>query len=158
MLSAGIKNIVVVLGANRKKIRPVINDLPVCIAINDRPDSHMADSVSKGLSKMPESITGIMVALCDHPLVSPKTYGALYACFYQVPDSIIVPVYNGKGGHPTIFPRSLCKSVDNGIPLNQVLHTNPHRVCRIPVNDPGVVHDMDTPADYRRILSMGGKE
>ncbi len=158
MLEAGLETIIVVLGAGRETIRPVIGDLPVGIAVNAKLESHMAESVSKGLSIMPESVTGIMVALCDHPLVSRNTYAALEAHYYKAPDSILLPVYEGRGGHPTVFPRTLCNAVQKGIPLNRVVHANPERVCRIPVDDPGIVYDMDTPADYRRILSLASRQ
>ncbi|MFP4226922.1 MAG: NTP transferase domain-containing protein [Desulfobacterales bacterium] len=158
MLDAGIESIVVVLGAERDKIRPVIADLPVGIALNLRLKSHMAESVSKGLTQMPGSVTGIMVALCDHPLVSAQTYAALAACHYKAPDQILLPVYQDRGGHPTVFPRMLCSAVDRGIALNRVVHANPDRVCRIPINDPGIVQDMDTPADYQRMLSLADRQ
>lgn len=157
MIDAGLETIIVVIGANREKIRPVLSDLPVGIAINALPDTQMAESVSIGLSAMAESVTGIMVALCDHPLVSPKTYAALSACHYQAPDSILLPVYRGRGGHPTVFPRSLCGAVHKGIPLNRVVNAYPDRVRRIPMDDPGIVLDMDTPVDYHRILCLANR-
>lgn len=158
MLDAGLETIVVVLGADREKIRPAIADLPVEIALNLRLKSHMADSVSEGLAQMPESVTGIMVALCDHPLVSPETYAALNARHYQSPTSILLPVYKDRGGHPTVFPRMLCRAADRGLPLNGVVHAHPDRVCRIPINDPAIVQDMDTPADYQRMLSSADRQ
>ncbi len=158
MLDAGIETIVVVLGAERDKIRSVIADLPVGIALNLRLKSHMAESVSQGLARMPESVTGIMVALCDHPLVSAETYAALAARHYEAPDQILLPVYQDLGGHPTVFPRMLCSAVDRGIPLNRVVHANSDRVCRIPFDDPGIVRDMDTPGDYQWMLNLADRQ
>ena len=154
ILDAGIETLIVVLGANREKIRPVLADLPVRIAVNDQSGSQMSDSVSCGLSKMPDSVTGIMIALCDHPLVSSMTYAALNALYYQTPDSILLPVYKGRGGHPTVFPRSLCQAVDDCIPLNQVVRSHSDSVCRMPIDDPAIVLDMDTPDDYQRMLNL----
>jgi len=153
MMHAGLETIVVVLGSNRAQIRRVLEDLPVDTAINDRAQSHMAESVSCGLAKMPGAVTGIMVALCDHPLVTPSTYAALNTLHQELPEKILLPVYDGRGGHPTVFPRSLCSAVDQGTPLNRVVRGHPQLVCRVPVDDPGVAYDMDTPADYRRMLS-----
>ena len=152
-MHAGLETIVVVLGSNRAQIRRVLEDLPVDTAINDRAQSHMAESVSCGLAKMPGAVTGIMVALCDHPLVTPSTYAALNTLHQELPEKILLPVYDGRGGHPTVFPRSLCSAVDQGTPLNRVVRGHPQLVCRVPVDDPGVAYDMDTPADYRRMLS-----
>jgi len=157
ILDAGLETLVVVLGANRKEILPVLGDLPVGIAVNTRSGSQMAESVSCGLSEMPHSVTGIMIALCDHPLVSFMTYATLSAHYYQAPDSILLPVYNGRGGHPTVFPRFLCNAVHANIPLNRVVRRHADRVCRIPVDDPAVILDMDTPDDYQCVLSLAAE-
>ncbi len=154
MLNGGIDPIVVVLGANRQKIRPVVHDLPVEIAVNADPNSHMSGSVSAGLACLPSSVTGIMVALCDHPLVSAAAYQLLNEYHHLDPDSILVPEYRGRGGHPTVFPRDLSRVADYGVPLNRVVHENNDRVRRIALDDPGIVQDMDTPADYRRLLRL----
>ncbi len=158
ILDAGLETLVVVLGANREKIRPVLADLPVTIAVNTRSDSHMAESVSCGLSEMPDPVTGIMIALCDHPLVSSTTYAALKALYHQTPDSILLPVYKGRGGHPTVFPRVLCNAAHDNIPLNRVVHRHADRICRMPVDDPAIVLDMDTPDDYQRVLSLATEQ
>ena len=154
MLDAGIEHIVVVLGANRQKIRPVVNDLPMDIAVNAAPNSHMSESVSAGLACLPPTVTGIMVALCDHPMVSTATYQVLNIFHYLASDSILMPEHQGRGGHPTVFPRDLSRLADYGIPLNRVVHENSDRVRRIALDDPGITQDMDTPEDYRRLLRL----
>ena len=154
MLDAGIEHIVVVLGANRQKIRPVVNDLPVDIAVNVHPNSHMSASVSTGLTCLPAAVTGVLVALCDHPLVSTATYQFLNGYHHLAPDSILLPEYRGRGGHPTVFPRDLSRLADYGIPLNRVVHENSDRVRRIALDAPGITQDMDTPEDYRRLLRL----
>jgi CTP:molybdopterin cytidylyltransferase MocA len=38
--------------------------------------------------------------------------------------------------------------------LNRIVAEHPENVVRIGVEDPGVVMDMDYPADYRRLVSL----
>lgn len=38
--------------------------------------------------------------------------------------------------------------------LRDLVRSNPERVEQIPVNDRGVLLDMDTPEDYRRVLEI----
>lgn len=152
--AGGIDTIVVVLGNHREVIEPLIADLPVGIAFNPHADSHMADSVSYGLPLLPADISGVLVSLCDHPLVSASTFATLKDCHQHNPQDILLPVYKGKGGHPTVFPRDLCQAVDNGTPLNQVVRSNRHRVQRLSLEDPGLIQDMDTPEDYQRLLQL----
>lgn len=156
--AGGIDTIVVVLGNHREAIEPVIADLPVRLAFNPHTDSHMAESVSYGLELLPADISGVLVSLCDHPLVSSSTFATLKACHQHNPHDILLPVHNGKGGHPTVFPRNLCQAVDNGTPLNQVVRANPQYVQRLSLNDHGLTQDMDTPEDYQQLLQLARQE
>jgi molybdenum cofactor cytidylyltransferase len=158
MRAGGIDTIVVVLGNHREAIEPVIADLPVRLAFNPRTESHMADSVSCGLALLPADISGVLVSLCDHPLVSAGTFATLTSTHQHNPQDILLPVHKGKGGHPTLFPRDLCQAVDKGTPLNQVVHANPHCVQRLSLEDPGLTRDMDTPEDYQQLLQLARQE
>lgn len=156
---AGPDHVIVVLGANQDRIRPVIQDLPADIAVNPEPGSQMADSVACGLAMLGDDITGVMVALCDHPLVAQSTYADLAALHCRKPQSILVPVYNRRNGHPTVFPTQLCRAAAaHGTPLNAVVRANAGRVCRIAVNDPAIVRDMDTPDDYRDMMNLAARQ
>lgn len=152
--NAGLDHVIVVLGANQDRIRPVIKDIAADIAVNPESGSQMADSVACGMALLPDDITGVMVALCDHPLVAQSTYAGLAALHRKNPESILLPVYNRRGGHPTVFPAHLCRAAAPGTPLNAVVRANADRVCRIAVNDPAIVRDMDTPKDYQQMIDL----
>lgn len=158
LYAGGIDTIVVVLGNHRQAIEPVIADLPVRVAFNPHTDTHMAESVSYGLALLPADISGVMVSLCDHPLVAASTFATLKAHHQRSPKNILLPVYKSKGGHPTVFPRDLCQAVENGTPLNQVVQANSSHVQRLPLEDPGLILDMDTPEDYRQLLQLARQE
>ncbi|MBS0014074.1 MAG: nucleotidyltransferase family protein [Desulfobacterales bacterium] len=155
--NAGVDHVIVVLGENQDRIRPVIKDFPAEIALNAKPGSQMADSVACGMALLPDKITGVMVALCDHPLVAQSTYADLAALHRKNPDSILLPVYNRRGGHPTVFPIKLCRAAAHGTPLNAVVRANAGRVCRVELNDPAIVRDMDTPEDYQQMMDLAAR-
>jgi len=154
ILAAGITEVVVVVGHNRNSIMPILAGLPVTAAVNQEPDSQMADSVRAGLDALSPDITGIMVGLVDHPLVLSATYALLENIHTLVPDKIVIPTYRNRGGHPTLFPSFLCRQASNRKPLNRIVAEHRESVVRIGVEDPGVVMDMDYPADYRRLVSL----
>lgn len=156
--AGGIDTIVVVLGHHRHAIEPVIADLRISLAFNPQSNSHMAESVSYGLQLLPGDISGVLVSLCDHPLVAASTFATLKASHQHNPQDILLPVHKGRGGHPTLFPRHLCQAVDNGTPLNQVVRDNPHHVQRLSLEDPGLILDMDTPEDYQQLLHLARAE
>ncbi len=153
LLAAGIKDIVVVLGRHRPAIEPVIDGLPVIIACNEDPESDMAGSVRIGLQAASPVSTGVLVALCDHPLVTGHTIRTLITCLSDNPDRIAIPVYRGRRGHPVIFPRAEIDRIFTGMTLRDIVRRDPGRIMPVDVTDEGVVIDIDTGDDYRALLS-----
>ncbi len=151
LISSGITDVVVVLAPFGRAIKGAINDLPLNIVFNEDSESEMADSVRSGLRGLDPSSTGILICLCDHPLVSSETVKTLIRFHGEFPDWIFVPAYNGKRGHPTLFPAAAIAEMTKGIALRDVIRKNPERVRQVDVADEGVVLDMDTMEDYRMI-------
>jgi molybdenum cofactor cytidylyltransferase len=151
LISSGIADVVVVLAPSGQDIEGAINDLPLNIVFNEDPESEMADSVRSGLRVLDPSSAGILIYLCDHPLVSPETVRTLIRFHEEFPDGIIIPAYNGRKGHPTLFPRAVIAEMAEGIALRDVIRKYPERVRLIDVADEGVVLDMDTMEDYKKI-------
>jgi CTP:molybdopterin cytidylyltransferase MocA len=69
----------------------------------------------------------------------------------EFPDAIIIPAYNGRRGHPTLFPATVMAEVAKGLTLRDLIRRETERVRQVEVADEGVVLDMDTMEDYRRI-------
>lgn len=96
----------------------------------------------------------IVVALADMPWIRPGTIRALIAAAGAAEiaaDAIVVPVHDGHRGHPVVFgathlPGLAACSGDRGA---QALLAR-HPVIRLPVDDAGVIRDVDTPADLER--------
>jgi molybdenum cofactor cytidylyltransferase len=152
IIGAGVKDIVAVVGLNGRDIADDILGFSVKIVFNLDPESEMAESVRCGLRLVDVSSTGVLVCLSDHPLVSPETFFTLLRNHCKNPDRIIVPFYRGRRGHPTLFPARAIKEIFSGLRLNEIVNRTPGRLICIDVNDEGVLLDMDTPEDYRKVL------
>jgi molybdenum cofactor cytidylyltransferase len=152
MLDAGISDCVVVVGAQENGITWLLRGLPVTIAVNDVPGSDMAESVRAGLKLISASSSGVLIGLSDHPLVSPETMKALIREHSAFPGYIIIPVYLGRRGHPSLFPIRALREIFFGSNLRDIVRQDPARVRFVDVQDEGVVLDMDTPDDYEAIL------
>lgn len=152
LFAAGLKDVIVVLGPSGQAVEEVIESLPVTIVWNKAPDSDMADSVRAGMQELPETASAVLVCLVDHPLIKPETIQTLLRCHGQEVNALIVPSYKGKKGHPPLFPRSVIGELFQVATLRDVVHKDPARVRVVEVRDPGTVVDMDTPADYQKIL------
>lgn len=87
----------------------------------------------------------------DHPLVETATVARLIDVAVHNPDHIVVPSKDGQRGHPVIFPRSVFNELMNqDLPegARSVVRRDAGRVVEVPVEDPGVVVDIDTPDQY----------
>jgi molybdenum cofactor cytidylyltransferase len=71
---------------------------------------------------------------------------------------LTAPCYDGRGGHPLWMPATLYREV-LALPASASLRTlrERHPLQRIPVEDPGVLRDLDTPADFARALAELGQ-
>jgi CTP:molybdopterin cytidylyltransferase MocA len=69
----------------------------------------------------------------------------------EAPGRIIIPTYQDRRGHPTLFPRALLAEIQQGTNLREIIGRHPHKVMLLPVADEGVVLEMDTPEEYREI-------
>lgn len=148
LLAGGIAGIVVVVGATGEKVAVEAGRFPVQIVANPDPDGDMASSVRTGRDLLPPQASGVIVALCDYPLISAATIAALVAAHAEQPQSVIVPMHNGRRGHPTLFPASVLDELGGAATLRDLVRRDPGRLCLLDVDDPGILLDMDTPGDY----------
>jgi molybdenum cofactor cytidylyltransferase len=144
--------IILVVNPESGDIVDAAKDFSVRITVNEMPESDMAASVKTGLACIDRDATGVLVCLCDHPLVRPATLAAMVSAHARMPDAIIIPVYHGRKGHPTLFPRSLLGELEIRATLRDVIGHHRAKISFLDVDDEGVILDMDTPEDYRRIL------
>jgi molybdenum cofactor cytidylyltransferase len=157
LIAARIPEIVVVVNAADNGITQALSGLPLTFIVNASPGSDMAESVRAGLTGL-VSATGILVCLSDHPLVRPETIEALIAEHEDVPDKIVIPSYNGRRGHPSLFPNSILQDLRSGGTLRDIIRKEPHRVVTIDTGDEGVVLDMDTPEEFHDIVETMRKK
>ncbi len=117
------------------------------------PDAEQVDSLRAGLRALPPEATAALVLPVDHPLVRAPTVRALLAAAVRSPGAVIRPVHGGRPGHPTLFPRSLWPALaDPALPegARSVVDAPTTETVDVPVDDPGVLADIDTPAAYER--------
>jgi molybdenum cofactor cytidylyltransferase len=105
----------------------------------------------------PRPADGWLLIPADQPLIRPDTLRRLTAAWRNHPASIVLPVTDGRRGHPTIFPWPRAEQVRR-LPLhagvNHLLHDAPTPIIEVPVDDPTIHLDLDTPADYQQALSQ----
>ena len=151
LLHGMVWEIIVILGPETEAAAALLEGMPIKIINNTLPQSDMAKSVRLGLAAMNPQSAGALVFLVDHPLVQPETLKKLVAKALEAPDRIIIPTFQERRGHPTLFPKAWLAEIYQGFNLREIIGRHPDKVTLLPVEDEGVVLDMDTPEDYREI-------
>jgi len=97
----------------------------------------------------------VLVHPVDHPCVKSLTLEVLVSTFRAEGRDIVVPTFQGRGGHPTLFSRKVFPellSTPHGQGARAVVRRDPARVLRLEVEDEGVRQNLDTPEDLVDLL------
>ena len=122
------------------------------------PGMDMFGSLRAGLGRLVEIPSWRVVAVLpvDHPLVRPETVVELAA----VAGSSTIPSFNGKHGHPVCLDREVASAIVcgelAGPTLRDVLHAV--KTHSLPVDDPGVIANCNTPAALSEALKAANSE
>ncbi len=154
-LSSRADHTIVVTGYQPERIRDALDGYPVTFAQNDGYADGMLTSIRTGLDALPDDLEAFMVVLGDQPSLTSAVIDFLIDGFRASEKGIVVPYINDDSGHPIIIDATYREEVmtqfdDAG--LRGLIYGRPKEVHRLPVTDPGVLRDMDTPEDYEREL------
>ena len=133
------------------------------VVCNDDPDTAMIDSILLGADALareysPVPDDGILVLPGDFPGVSAQTVRECTAAFQEDPVRVVVATHNCRRGHPVVLPVALLdrvRALAGTGGLNQLLRESGDRITELPTTDPGVLRDVDTPADYQHFDGAG---
>lgn len=150
----GVNDIVVVVSKDGLEVAAAAQRPGVRVVINRSDDGDMASSIRTGRDAIDDGASGILVALCDYPLVAPATIAVLARQHDAFPEGIIIPGFEERRGHPLLFARPILDELAGDMTLRDVVRHDPHRVHTIPVEDAGILMDMDTPDDYARLAAL----
>jgi CTP:molybdopterin cytidylyltransferase MocA len=111
----------------------------------------MGHSLAAGIRQVAAQWAFACVALADMPFIEPRTLQELWRSFQTGPaDCIVQPEFQGKPGHPVIFPRACFSFLvqltgDHG--ARALLQDNSRMLIQVEVADQGVIKDVDRPPD-----------
>ena len=151
----GVTNAVVVIRPEDAAIRDEIAAAGFGRAIvNARAEEGQLTSLIAGLDAVDAAdVSAVLVTLVDVPLVRADTIRTLCARAAVSTATVIRAVHRGRHGHPVIFKRGLfdaLRRADPAVGAKQVVRAA--AIENVDVDDPGVTEDVDTPADYARVI------
>src|SRR5438876_797171 len=121
----------VVLGAHAEPIAKAVDLKADEIVINREWEKGQLSSVQAALRSLPSGTDGMLLCLIDHPLISNALVQELIEQFYKTKSPIVLPLYEGRRGHPVIFSASLYDEL-----LHAPLETGVHDSRREPQDIP----------------------
>ena len=151
LIEAGVapKAIAVVLRPDLEGAHDLAARAGATVLVNPDPAGEMMSSIRIGLSALPDPIDAFFVWPADHPAVSLETIRRLGAAADR--DLVCIPRYRARRGHPALVGRALTPSVaavPDGLGLRELWRIRADAVRELDVEDPGVVANADTPAEY----------
>jgi len=145
----------VVLGAAREVIEPVIAKHDLRTVFNPNFGRGMLSSIQRGLEAVPRNARAVLFFLGDQPPPHPAMINRLIRAYDNTGKGIVLPVHCGRRGHPVLIDlkyRNEIRALDPGIGLRQLMRDHPEDVLEVRTRSPRVLHDIDTPEDYERAL------
>ncbi len=148
--------VIVVLGANAKKIKHEMQSLEEETVINDEWESGMSSSIKAGLNKALANFNKIkncIIAVCDQPFISSLLFQELIDEKRRTGKNIIACSYAGTLGTPCLFDMKYFRELlqlqgDRG--AKNLLQKYPHDVASIDFENGKF--DVDTKRDYEELL------
>lgn len=119
--------------------------------------TQMFDSAKIGLEYLKDKCDGILFTPVDIPLFTASTVSALMDCGAR----LVCPVCEGRRGHPILIGTELVDTIlaycgEGG--LGGAIEHCGVEMTEIAVEDSGILHDADTPEDYRALLSYHNRQ
>jgi len=153
ILASSVRPVLVVTGHEAADVQAALVDLPLSFHHADDYADGMSASLRAGIDAVPADCPGALICLGDMPFVRPDTLDRL-AQFHSG-QAAVFPTWQGKRGNPVLLARSLFADVmkltgDEG--ARTILRAIPDQVAELPIDDPGILRDVDRPDALRQTL------
>ncbi len=163
LLQAYSELVIVVGGKNAVAITPVVYAHAAFLAINREPERGQFSSLQVGLQEvLNHGRDAALIALIDRPPVLPGTVKTLREAFQYADQDVWAVVPESKRGeeiihgHPIVIGREMIQaflSAPATATARDIEHHYQAHIQYVPVDDPRLAINIDTPEDYERLAS-----
>jgi len=144
-------SILVVLGAGMEDLINLVRKYDVKYCYNDNYRDGMLSSVQCGFKHLPSDTAATLVFQGDQPFINPAVINMVINVYKTAGKGIIIPVYEGKRGHPLLLDNKYTNQIYNLDPaegLRSISYLNSSDVLEVETYEPGILRDFDTYDDY----------
>ena len=152
LTQSGVSKIVMVTGYNAAMLeRHLAGNGIIFLRNEDYETTQMFDSVRIGLRYLLDKCDRVLFTPVDVPLFTARTVKTIL-------DSgapLVCPMCEGRQGHPILIANRLIPEILNDcgeMGLKGAMDRCSVPLLRIDVDDPGTIHDADTPEDFSQLV------
>jgi len=148
----------IVLGAGAENIRERLNLDPANVVVNSDWEKGQLSSIQAAIRSLEGThVDGILLCLVDHPLITSALVNEIIDAFYLSAKCVVLPVYQGRRGHPVIFAKTLfdellAAPIEKG--ARAVVWNHPDEVEEVPTEEQGAVLNLNDPEAFKRATGM----
>lgn len=147
------ERLIVVHGPKPTKCQREIAAIPAVNVVNEDWQAGMATSLNVAIHRLPEECSGVLILLCDQPLIRKHHLEQFIEIWVKDPEGIVAAEYAGTRGVPAIIPRRFFDELrslhgDNG--AKSVIRNHASDVTAVTLEEAAV--DIDTQSDYESLL------
>jgi molybdenum cofactor cytidylyltransferase len=158
LLRPATELVIVVAGSNADSLETIVDAAAAYMVVNRQPERGQFSSLQVGLQEvLNHGRDAAVIALVDRPPAQPGTLSSLLAAFreaYEGDQWAVVPEYGGRHGHPILIGREMMEAFLRAPATStarEVEHALEAHILYVPVDDPNVVANINTPEDYERL-------
>lgn len=161
--SAGVDELVVVLGHYADQIEETIKEFPVKLVRNPDPDAGQVSSLRLGLQSLSIKLDAVLIALADQPLINSQDIKDLIGAYKKRPQNthVVQPTVDGLPGNPVMFSNEVRKQIllgDTHMGCRQWQSANPSQVHPWISTNSHYRTDVDTLEDIDALAERTGHE
>jgi molybdenum cofactor cytidylyltransferase len=153
--AASVDRIIVVLGHEAEKIRQSVSGSKAEFVVNEDYVLGMFSSVQAGVRTLTPDTETFLICLGDQPGIRGGTIRTLLETFSKCGKGIGIPFADEDQGHPLFVSGKYLNELQLMAPtltLKHFLSAHSTDTARLPVQDPAILRDIDTQADYESEL------
>ncbi|MFS2008777.1 NTP transferase domain-containing protein [Azospirillum sp. CT11-132] len=148
-LASQAANVIVVTGHQGESVARALADRPVTFVHNPAFAEGLSSSLRAGLGAVPSESDAVVVCLGDMPRVASAVIDRLIAAYSPVEGrAICIPTTHGKQGNPVLWDRAFfteMAALTGDAGAKRLIGQHADRLCEVPVDDAGILYDVDTP-------------
>ena len=152
VLASKARPVLVVTGHQAAEVGAAVSGLDVTLVANPDYATGLASSLKAGIRAVPNGCDGALVLLGDMPRIAPEHLDRLIDALAAAPESIVVPVHEGRQGNPVLWPRryfSELLQLEGDAGARRLIAVHPEQVREVEMGTSAIFADVDTPEALR---------